>query len=87
MIRIPWGQPGSANSPVSFATNAPSRTSPSGVQGRSPRRGWQRGDRGAFVIVEACARADVPGGYGDASTHLAVQIDVVVRLGAVAELA
>jgi Putative DNA-binding domain len=37
--------------------------------------------------VEACARADVPGGYGDASTHLAVQIDVVVRLGAVAELA
>lgn len=37
--------------------------------------------------VEACARVDVPGGYGDASTHLAVQIDVVVRLGAVAELA
>jgi Schlafen, AlbA_2 len=46
--------------------------------------GWP-GDRPR--PVEARATVDVPGAYGDASTHLTVHIDVVVRQSAVAEVA
>jgi hypothetical protein len=46
--------------------------------------GWPSG---RSAPVEASARLEVPGGYGHAATHMRVEIDVIVRRSALAEVA
>lgn len=46
--------------------------------------GWPSDKAG---VAEATARLDVPGAYGDVTKHMLVQVDIIVRRSAIADLA